>query len=65
MRWFLIGALVVAAGCLETPLRADEGLEFHGNTPALADEKMQEIQAEERAASDLDGVHERLEESYR
>jgi hypothetical protein len=68
MRWILIGALVVTAGCgaiLAGQPRADEGLEmFYGATTAEVDEKMNEKLAEDRAASDLDDTYTRLEEKW-
>lgn len=68
MRWILIGALVVTAGCgaiLAGQPRADEGLEtFYGDTTAEADEKMNEKLAEDRDASDLDDAYTRLEAKW-
>ena len=67
MRWVLIGLVVVTAGCgaiLAPEPRADEGLEFLGNTAPKAEERMLEIESEERMATDLDDAYSNLERKY-
>ena len=68
MRWILVAVLVATAGCgalLAPEPRADEGLDpFYGDTTPKVDTAMEEIQMEERTASDLDGTYDRLERQY-
>jgi hypothetical protein len=67
MRWVLIGLVAIAAGCgaiLAPEPRADEGLEFLGDTTPRAEERMLEIESEERAATDLEDTYGNLERKY-